>query len=135
MLAKTPHLICHAAYVIDRLGFAGGASRAAIRQAREVRHFDVAELFAFAAPAVAATPTPSGLAVALGLATNASLPEVAEALLRRLASPAYPNLRETAQVAGFLARGNWPWAPSVIAALRLADANVDAASFSTGLNV
>ena len=54
VLAKTPHLICHAAYVIDRLGFAGGASRAAIRQAREVRHFDVAELFAFAAPAVAA---------------------------------------------------------------------------------
>ena len=135
VLAKTPHLICHAAYVIDRLGFAGGASRAAIRQAREVRHFDVAELFAFAAPAVAATPTPSGLAVALGLGATANLPEVAEALLRRLASPAYPHLRETAEVAGFLARGNWPWAPSVIAALRLADANVDAASFSTGLNV
>ena len=36
-LAKTPHLICHAAYVIDRLGFAGGASRGAIRQAREMR--------------------------------------------------------------------------------------------------
>ena len=133
-LSRAPHLICHAAYVIDRLGFAGGVSRGAIAQAREIRHFDVAELFAFAAPAVVATPTAQGFSKALGLA-EAGLVAIAHALLERLSKPTYPNLRETAELAGFLARSNWPWAKPVIAALRIADARIDAASFATGLNV
>ena len=134
-LAQKPHLICHAAYVIDRLGFAGAVEKSLIRQARETRHFDVAELFAFAAPAVAATPTPAGLATALGLAPGTGLSAIARHLLARMAQPSYPHLRETAEVAGFLARSNWPWAGPVIAALTRADARLDAASFSTGLNV
>src|SRR6478672_10633761 len=47
MLAATPHVVCHAAYLIERLGYAASASRAAVRAARDQRHLDIAELFAF----------------------------------------------------------------------------------------
>lgn len=138
-LTRQPHLLCHAAYVIDRLGFVAGAERGLVRQAREVRHFDVAELFAFAAPAQFATPTPQGLARALGLTAEddpiALLRRIADTLLTRLASPAYPHLRETAEVAGFLRRANWPWAPVVIDAVARSGGRLDSSGFATGLNV
>ena len=37
-LIREPHLICHSAFVIERLGFAAEAPRAVIRQAREQKH-------------------------------------------------------------------------------------------------
>ena len=46
---------------------ASQAPRAAVRAAREQRHFDVAELFAFVCPARFATPTPVGFARSLAL--------------------------------------------------------------------
>src|SRR4051812_12874830 len=66
-LAAIPHLICHSAFLIERLGAQAQAPKSLIRAAREQRHFDAAELFAFVTPARPATPTPNGLARALGL--------------------------------------------------------------------
>ena len=93
-LAAEPHLVCHATFLIERLGFAAGAPRSAIRAAREQRHFDVAELFAFVCPARFATPTPTGFARSLALEPGASdsdtLRLAAEDLLQRLANRHYP---------------------------------------------
>src|SRR6185369_1486298 len=66
-LIREPHLLCHSAFVVERLGFAAEAPRNLIRQAREQKHLDVAELFAFVCPARFATPTPKGLARSLHL--------------------------------------------------------------------
>ena len=66
-LIREPHLLCHSAFIIERLGFAAEAPRAVIRQAREQKHLDVAELFAFVCPARFTTPTPKGLARSLHL--------------------------------------------------------------------
>ena len=137
-LSGGPYLICHAAYIIGRLGFAGQRKAAALSQAARQPHFDLAELFAFAAPAVMATPTPEGFARAVGISPGLQETEtmqmVADELLMRLSRWNYPHLRETAQAAHFLKRTNWPWAPAVIAALTTADPNHDVQVFATGLN-
>ncbi len=138
-LAARPHIVCHSAYVIGRLGFAGQLASGRVSAALRQRHFDLAELFAFAAPADMATPTPAGFARALGLAPapedTTTITLVVGELLSRLARPHYPRLRETAQAAHFLKRTNWPWAPTVIAALTAADPDHDVQVFATGLNV
>ncbi len=138
-LAARPHLVCHAHFLIERLGFAANASRPAIRAAREQKHRDVAELFGFVCPAAFATPTPSGFARALALDPQPSDTEtlalVTEDLLRRLSNRHYPAIRETAEVATYLARANWPWARPVVDALLLANPKLDVGSFVTGLNV
>jgi ATP-dependent DNA helicase DinG len=138
-LAQQPHLVCHAAFLVERLGLAAGANRAAIRAAREQRHCDVAELFAFACPARFATPTPAGLARSLALQPDDSDAEtltlIADDLLQRLANRHYPLIRETAETATFLARANWPWAKPVVAALLKANPKLDVGTFATGLNV
>src|SRR5688572_7863841 len=89
-LIREPHLLCHSAFVIERLGFAAEAPRAIIRQAREQKHFDVAELFAFVCPARFATPTPKGLARSLhldpALEETQMLSAIAQELLTKLAS-------------------------------------------------
>ena len=137
-LAASPHLICHSAFFIERLGVAAQASRSAVRAAREQRHFDVAELFAFVCPARFATPTPTGFARSLALDPGADDAEtvrlIAEDLLNRLSSKHYPLLRETAENATFLARANWPWAKPVMQALLKANPKLDVGSFATGLN-
>ena len=138
-LAAEPHLLCHSAFIAERLGQVAGAHRAEIRAAREQKHLDVAELFAFVCPARFATPTPSGLARSLALEPAASETEtlqlVADDLLARLANRHYPLVREAAEVATFLARANWPWARQVMAALLKANPKLDVGSFATGLNV
>jgi ATP-dependent DNA helicase DinG len=137
-LAGKPHLICHSAFLIERLGVAAQAPRSAVRPAREQRHFDVAELFAFVCPARFATPTPTGIARSLALEPGAddaeTLQRIAEDLLARLSSRHYPLIRETAENATFLARANWPWAGPVLQALLKANPRLDAGSFATGLN-
>jgi len=138
-LIREPHLLCHSAFVIERLGFAAEAPRAVIRQAREQKHVDVAELFAFVCPARFATPTPKGIARALGLDPETEETEllraIADDLIARLTSPNYPLLRETAENATFLARANWPWARAVMTALMKANPRLDVGTFVTGLNV
>ncbi|MCB1378601.1 MAG: ATP-dependent DNA helicase [Alphaproteobacteria bacterium] len=138
-LALRPHLVCHAGFLIERLGLASGAARATVRSAREQSHFDVAELFAFVCPARFATPTPAGLArsLALDLSTTGedTLRSVVSDLLQRLSNKHYPLIREAAENATFLARANWPWAQDVMAALLKANPKMDVGSFATGLNV
>ena len=137
-LAARPHLICHSAFFIERLGVAAQASRATVRAAREQRHHDVAELFAFVCPARFATPTPVGFARSLALDPGEDDEEtlrlIAEDLLNRLSNKHYPLLRETAENATFLARANWPWARPVMQALLKANPKMDVGSFATGLN-
>ena len=137
-LAAQPHLICHSAFFIERLGIATQSPRASVRAAREQRHFDVAELFAFVCPARFATPTPAGLARSLALDPAAdeedTLRLIAQELLSRLAGKHYPLIRETAENASFLARANWPWAGPVMQALMKANPKLDVGSFATGLN-
>ncbi len=138
-LADRPHLVCHAGYLAGRLSLVAQVPQPVVRAAREQAHLDVCELFAFAAPAAMAVPTPAGLARALGLAPGptdgATVLAVAETLLTRLSAPGYPNSREALQVAHFLDRGKWPWAQRVIAALG-ETRDVSASSvFATGLNV
>jgi ATP-dependent DNA helicase DinG len=138
-LAALPHLLCHAAFLIERLGHAADAPRSLIRAAREQKHFDVAELFAFVCPARFATPTPVGLARSLALDQAATEEDtvrlVVEDLLARLVNRHYPAIREAAETATFLARANWPWARPAMAALMKADPKLDIGSFATGLNV
>ncbi|MBL8895251.1 MAG: ATP-dependent DNA helicase [Rhizobiales bacterium] len=138
-LARKPHLVCHAGFLIERLGAAAGGPRARIRQALEQKHFDLAELYAFVCPARFATPTPHGMARALGIAPSEEavtlLPLMVDELLARLASPTYPASREAAELANFLARANWPWAGSALAALRAGNPRLDPHGFATGLNV
>ena len=139
LLAARPHLICHSTFLIERLGFAANAPRAAIRAAKDQRHFDVAELFAFVCPARFATPTPAGLARSLafepGQTDEETLRLIADDLLARLANRHYPLIREAAENASFLARTNWPWAKPVLEALMKANPKLDVGSFATGLNV
>lgn len=139
LLARHPVMLCHASFVIDRLALIAEAPRGLARQAREQKHFDVAELFAFVCPARVATPTPTGLARALGLRAHASdaaaLTAVAADLLERVTSPHYPNARETMENAQFLARAGWPWSEPVLAALKRGHPRLDPPAFSTGLNV
>jgi ATP-dependent DNA helicase DinG len=138
-LAETPHLVCHAAFLIERLGFAANASRAAVRAAREQRHYDLAELFAFVCPARFAIPTPLGFARSLALDAEGGDAELLHAvqddLLARLANKHYPFAREAAENAAFLSRTNWPWAKSVLAVLLSANPGLDLGNFVTGLNV
>ena len=99
-LIREPHLLCHSAFVVGRLGFAAEAQRNLIRQAREQKHLDVAELFAFVCPARFATPTPKGLARSLNLDLSgeetAILRAIADDLLARLSVPQLSAARRTA---------------------------------------
>ena len=139
LLGQRPFLICHASFLVDRLAFAAGASKAVVRAAREQKHLDVAELFAFVCPARMATPTPSGFARSLALDPLGSdletLRLVADELLARLDNRHYPAPREAAEIATYLARANWPWAKRVMAALLKANPKLDVSTFATGLNV
>ena len=86
---------------------------------------DLLELFAFVLPARTAAPTAAGLARALDMAVPtsldsaaAALPDIAEALLARLA--AGRDLAANRDAAGLAARMGamgWGWGPAVLAAL------------------
>ncbi|MCM0019398.1 MAG: ATP-dependent DNA helicase, partial [Tagaea sp.] len=85
---------------------------------------DALELFAFVRPARFCVPTPRGLALALaldaphGLAAEAlSVHHAVRALLTELAEPLVARNPDTLAIARAMARGNWRWAPSVLAAL------------------
>ncbi len=108
-----PPLVVHAPTTLRRLGLVGAPA------------LDLLELFAFAFPARPATPTPRGLAMALDMvppedaeAACLLLPEIARALLARLASGREaPANRDAASLAARMGRAGWGWAPSVTAAL------------------
>ena len=137
-LTETPHLMCHAPFLVRRLSVVAHADRARQKAALAPRHLDVAELYAFVRPAQFALPTPVGLARAVGIPAVELemdpvqlLPRVAMALLGELASKNYPLRRETAQIATFLAATNWPWAQAVLQAINAAGEPVEVSAFAT----
>jgi ATP-dependent DNA helicase DinG len=137
-LACEAHLLCHAPYLIERLSLMAQASPHTRHAAHRPRHFDAAELFLFVRPAQFAVPTPAGLARALALKAKDdfdALRRAAVLLLNQLASAEYPHKRETFQLANFLKRANWAWAPAVLDALGNGRAKSEAEVFATGLNV
>jgi ATP-dependent DNA helicase DinG len=114
ILRAIPPLVVHASATWRRLGL------------RPIPAYDLLELFAFALPARPVSPTPRGLALALGLdspaagleAAAAALPGFAAALLGRLAAGrAMPGNRDAAGLARRMGQAGWGWAPFVAAAL------------------
>ncbi|MEQ8442412.1 MAG: ATP-dependent DNA helicase [Alphaproteobacteria bacterium] len=94
------------------------------------RSLDLLELFAFVLPARFCVPTAAGLAEALGLGAQQGvmnledaaiiLPRAAQRLLTLLIADARDDevrAVRTRRIAEAMARGGWPWAPSVLAAL------------------
>jgi ATP-dependent DNA helicase DinG len=106
-------LVVHRPAVLRRLG------------APAIPVLDILELFAFVLPARGVAPTPAGLARALDLPVPTSLesaavalPELAEALLARLAAGRdLPSNRDAAGLAARMGAAGWGWAKPVLAAL------------------
>lgn len=139
LLATRPCLICHATYLVERLGAGTPVDGQLFEKARDQRHFDVCELFAFVAPAQMATPTPQGIARALNLRVKASptqmLRDITSTLLEKLSQKYWPHPRETGEIANFLRRGFWPWAEPVLSALNRGGHALKLNDFIIGLNV
>ncbi|OJY64845.1 MAG: DNA helicase [Rhodospirillales bacterium 70-18] len=109
-----PPLLVHAPATLRRLGL------------RDMPALDLLELFAFVLPARPVAPTPRGLALALDLpppapgaqAAAALLPDIAQALLSRLAAGRdLPLNREAAGLAARMGQVGWGWTECVLAAL------------------
>lgn len=112
LTAGTVPIVCHARATARRLDMSPFPA------------FDVLELFAFVRPARFALPTPRGLAEALGLPLPTtiedqalSLAAAARALLDELAHGSREAKASARAVATAMARGHWPWAAAVNAAL------------------
>ncbi len=107
-LADTPHIILNAPLVGQRLGYA------------DVSGLDLLELFAFIHPARFAVPTVAGLARAMGIEPPDSdseaavaLVAIAQALLDKLADPAWQEREGAWTSSATLYRLGWSWAPFV----------------------
>jgi ATP-dependent DNA helicase DinG len=127
-----PVMVAHASMTARRLGLNAPA------RTRDI--FDVLELFAFTRPAQFCAPSPTGLAVALGLpeprgveAQALALRHAVDALLAELASTPWPSREEALAVAETLARAGWAWGAQVVQALRFAP--IGRAWRSNGLDV
>jgi len=127
-----PVAVAHAGLTARRLGLTGPSRSRAI--------YDVLELYAFTRPAQFCAPSPSGLAVALGLAEPRSveaqaqtLRAAAEALLAELAVAPWPSREEALALAETLNRAGWAWGYHVVRALRAQP--VSRAWRSSGLDV
>jgi ATP-dependent DNA helicase DinG len=124
--AEAP-LLCHAQAAARRLG------------ADPFAAYDVLELFAFVRPAAFCTPTPAGLAAALGLpppgdpeAAVGTLREAAGLLLNELGARGDKRDRDAGAIAWTMARAGWAWGPAVLRVLGLGDGGVPKRG---GLNV
>ena len=106
-------LVAHASLTARRLGLQPPP--------RSPDVMDVLELFAFVRPARFCAPSPTGLALGLGLAEPPSveaqaerLHEAAILLLKALAAPAYPGREEAYALALTLERAGWAWGAAVV---------------------
>lgn len=111
-------MVAHASLTARRLGLQPPA--------RSSEVMDVLELFAFVKPARFCAPSPTGLALGLGLrepatveAQAASLHETAILLLKELAAPAYSGREDAYALALTLQRAGWAWGAPVVRALEL----------------
>ncbi len=112
-----PVLVAHASLTARRLGLSPPPRSADL--------LDVLELWAFVRPATFCAPSPSGLALALGMAEPkgaeaqaAALRDAAATLLSELADPAYPHREDAFTLAETLGRAGWAWAWRVSGALQ-----------------
>ncbi|MFQ6017329.1 MAG: ATP-dependent DNA helicase, partial [Kiloniellaceae bacterium] len=112
-----PPLLCHAKATARRLGV------------EPFPAYDLVELFAFVRPTGFCTPTPKGLAAALGLppptdleAAARILSEAAGQLLNQLAARGAKRDPDAPGIAWAMARAGWSWGAYVLAALGLAEA-------------
>ncbi len=117
LLTGGPVLVAHAALTARRLGLA------APPRSRDL--MDVLELFAFVRPARFCAPSPTGLALALGLAEPRGAEAQAEALresaallLKAMTDPAWPGREAAVTLAETMDRAGWAWGPRVLDALR-----------------
>ena len=117
VFTTAPVMVAHASLTARRLGIAPPARSADL--------LDVLELFAFARPARFCAPSPSGLALAMGMsepkgaeAQAEALRRAADGLLRELADPAYPDREAAFTLAETLGRAGWAWAWRVTGALQ-----------------
>ncbi|WP_453977127.1 hypothetical protein [Brevundimonas sp. Marseille-Q4549] len=101
-------LVAHASLTARRLGLTPPG--------RSSDLMDVLELYAFVRPARFCAPSPTGLALALGLvepksaeAQATALREAAGLLLRELAQPAYPEREAAYGLALTMQRAGWAW--------------------------
>ena len=101
-------MVAHASLTARRLGLAPPPRSADL--------LDVLELFAFVRPARFCAPSPSGLALALGMsepkgaeAQAVALRHAADTLLRDLADPAYPRREDAMTLVETLSKAGWGW--------------------------
>lgn len=134
-LAQRPHLICHSAFVLNRLARIAQASDAQFQAARNQAHFDLAELYAFCFPARFAAPTPKGIALSCGL-TDAidDLPAIAQGLLSHLKSIDRLDKRPLFRIASTMRKAGWAWGECVVATLEEGDYGADQ-NLSGGLDI
>ncbi len=136
-LEERPHLLCHAVLLGGRLALMAG--RRGPGEAPMVRHFDVAELFAFVLPATGVSPLPSAMGAILGLEISDTEPDdlrrLAAALLARAASPELHAPRQAMELAVFLQGARWPWAGLVLKALEAGHGLTPSGYQRTGLEV
>ncbi len=114
LIHNKPVMVCHAPYTCIKLGV------------KDIRAYDVLELFAFVHPATFAVPTPAGLAKALGLApprtledTVVTLMDCARALLSDLRGDPWRGRADPVQIAGVMGQNGkgWAWTPYIYAAM------------------
>ena len=101
---------------------------------------DVLELFAFVRPAQFCLPTPAGIAKSLNLPAPNALEDAAVTLLRATSNllAELANLGNDTQLASSargLAASGWFWAPSVLAVLRIDEADVGPSAARQGLAI
>ena len=114
-----PVMVAHASLTARRLGLSAPP--------RSPDLLDVLELWAFVRPASFCAPSPSGLALALGMAEPkgaeaqaAALRDAAAVLLKALADPAFPHREDAFTLAETLGRAGWSWTWRVSGALQAA---------------
>jgi len=112
-----PVMIAHASLTARRLGLSPPA--------RSSDLLDVLELYAFVRPASFCAPSPSGLALALGMnepkgaeAQALALRQTAQQLLDALTDPSYPGREEAFTLNETLLKAGWAWAGRVAQALQ-----------------
>jgi len=106
----SPPIVCHARATQRRLATTPFAA------------YDLLELFAFVRPAQFCVPTPRGLARALGL----KVPDDPDSMAFAMLEAAQKLLREARaldasahNIAVAMTRANWPWGPSLLAAMNI----------------
>ena len=116
-LTTGPVMVAHASLTARRLGLSPPG--------RSNDLLDVLELFAFVRPARFCAPSPSGLALAMGMsepkgaeAQAQALRNAAVALLTELADPAYPGREDAFTLVETLGRAGWSWSWRVSGALQ-----------------